>query len=155
MRRGNENKTKQIKIANVRRNLVPIVVQVQGDKQVARALESWLAPCLEEDRIDRKCLGRERSTMNESRCRWNAVHWQTCVRETDKGREGLGGRGGGSEGLEGKERAVTMRVAFLAWPSHLHLVSLTSCSTTPRRSYPISTSCVSLTGLSTRRRPFC
>lgn len=155
MRRGNENKTKQIKIANVRRNLVPIVVQVQGDKQVARALESWLAPCLEEDRIDRKCLGRERSTMKRVEmpleCRSLA---DLCTR--NRRREGrVGGRGGGSEGLEGKERAVTMRVAFLAWPSHLHLVSLTSCSTTPRRSYPISTSCVSLTGLSTRRRPFC
>lgn len=103
MRRGNENKTKQIKIANVRRNLVPIVVQVQGDKQVARALESWLAPCLEEDRIDRKCLGRERSTMNESRCRWNAVHWQTCVRETDEGREGLGGRRGERGGWRGRK----------------------------------------------------
>lgn len=31
-----KTKQKQIKIANVRRNLVPIVVQVQGDKQVAR-----------------------------------------------------------------------------------------------------------------------
>lgn len=29
----NENKTKQIKIANIRRNQVPIVVQVQGDNR--------------------------------------------------------------------------------------------------------------------------
>lgn len=127
MRRGNENKTKQIKIANVRRNLVPIVVQVQGDKQVARALESWLAPCLEEDRIDRKCLGRERSTMNESRCRWNAVHWQTCVRETDEGREGLGEggggiRGAGGEGKGGHNAGCFPRMAFTPSPRLSHLL---------------------------------
>lgn len=49
--------------------------------------------------------------MNESpRCCRNAVHWQTCTRnEQGQGRSGAG-RG-----------AVTMRVAFLGWPSHLHL----------------------------------
>lgn len=107
-----EMKTKQIKIANVGRNLVPIVVQVQGD--TGSKLE--LVPCLEEDRIDRKCLGREIDNERVEmplECRSLA---DLCTRNRRRSEEG------GDPG-EGKERAVTMRVAFLAWPSHLHLVS--------------------------------
>lgn len=75
-----------------------------------------LVPCLEEDRIDRKCLGREIDNERVEmplECRSLA---DLCTRNRRR-REEEGDPG------EGKERAVTMRVAFLAWPSHLHLVS--------------------------------
>lgn len=127
MRRGNENKTKQIKIANVRRNLVPIVVQVQGDKQVARALESWLAPCLEEDRIDRKCLGRERSTMKRVEmpleCRSLAdLCTRNRRREGRVGGKGGGIRGAGGEGKGGHNAGCFPRMAFTPSPRLSHLL---------------------------------
>lgn len=106
-----------------------------------------LVPCLEEDRIDRKCLGREIDNERVEmplECRSLA---DLCTRNR---RRGGGGRGSGGEG---KERAVTMRVAFLAWPSHLHLVSHLLFDRTAQ--LPDFHIVCKFTGLSTTRRPFC
>lgn len=95
-----------------------------------------LVPCLEEDRIDRKCLGREIDNERVEmplECRSLA---DLCTRNRR--------RGGGGEGIRRRGRKGRSQCGLLSSHGlHTFTSSLTSCSTAPR-SYPISTSCVSL-----------
>lgn len=94
-----------------------------------------LVPCLEEDRIDRKCLGREIDNERVEmplECRSLA---DLCTRNRRRSEEG----GDPGRGRKGRSQCGLLSSHGL----HTFTSSLTSCSTTPR-SYPISTSCVSL-----------
>lgn len=94
-----------------------------------------LVPCLEEDRIDRKCLGREIDNERVEmplECRSLA---DLCTRNRRRSEEG----GDPGRGRKGRSQCELLSSHGL----HTFTSSLTSCSTTPR-SYPISTSCVSL-----------